>query len=95
MRGSYNFTRAGIANAEQHGITALEVWEVLDSDRRLFSRVGERSMIVLGATEAARHLLVLVSESADEPDVWDIVAAREMSQQEISQYWRARGGPHA
>jgi uncharacterized DUF497 family protein len=95
VRGSYNFTRAGIANAEQHGITTLEVWEVLDSDRRLFSRVRERSIIVLGATEAGRHLLVLVSEAADEPDVWDIVAAREMSQQEISQYRRARGGPYA
>jgi uncharacterized DUF497 family protein len=95
VRGSYNFTHAGIANAAQHGITTLEVWEVLDSDRRLFSRVGERSMIVLGATQVGRHLLVLVHEAEHEPDTWDIVAAREMSQQEISQFRRARGGPHA
>lgn len=95
MRGSYNFTRAGIANASQHGITTLEVWEVLDSDRRLFSRIGERSMIVLGATGTGRYLVVLVSEADLEPDVWDIVAVREMSQQEISQFRRARGGPHA
>lgn len=95
MRGSYNFTRAGLTNAAQHGITTLEVWEVLDSARRLFSRVGDRSMIVLGATGTGRHLLVLVCEAEHEPDVWDIVAARELSPQEISQYRRARGGPHA
>ena len=95
VRGSYNFTRAGLANADQHGITTLEVWEVLDSDRRLFSRIGDRSMIILGATEAGRHLVVLVAEADLEPDVWDITAARDMSQQEISQFRRARGGPHA
>ncbi len=95
MRGSYNFTRAGLANAAQHGITTLEVWEVLDNPGRLFSRVGERSMIVLGATMTGRHLLVLVAEAELEPDVWDIVAAREMGRQEIDQYQRARGGRHA
>lgn len=95
MRGSYNFTHAGITNAAQHGIRTLEVWEVLDSDRRLFSRVGERSMVVLGATRVGRHLLILVREAESEPDVWDIVAAREMSQEEIGQFRRARGGPHA
>jgi hypothetical protein len=95
VRGNYNFTRAGIANAAQRGITPLEVWEVLDGGRRLFSRVGEQSMIVLGATDQGRHLLVLVSESDHEPDVWDIVAAREMNMPEISQFRRARGGPHA
>ena len=94
MRGSYNFTRAGIANAAQHGITIVEVWEVLDSDNRLFSRIGDRSMIVLGSTSAGRHLVVLVSEAELEPDTWDVVAVREMSQQEFSQYRRARGGPH-
>lgn len=73
----------------------LEVWEILDSDRRLFSRVDDRSMIVLGPTDEGRYLLILVSESDLEPDVWNIVAAREMSLQEISQYWRARGGLHA
>ena len=51
-------------------------------------------MIVLGATDAGRYLLILVGESDLEPDVWDIVAAREMSLQEISQYRRARGGLH-
>jgi hypothetical protein len=77
----------------------LDVWEVLDSDRRLFSQVDDQSMIVLGPTDEGRHLLVLVSESESEsdlePDVWDIVAAREMSLQEISQYRRARGGLQA
>ena len=79
----------------KHRITILEVWEVLDSDRRLFGRVGERAMIVLGTTQSVRHLLVLVHEAEHEPDTWDIVAAREMSQQEISQFRRTRGGPHA
>ena len=73
----------------------LDVWEVLDSDRRLFSQVDDQSMIVLGPTDEGRHLLVLVSESDLEPDVWDIMAAREMNLQEISQYRRARGGLHA
>jgi uncharacterized DUF497 family protein len=95
VRGDYNFTRAGIANAAQRGITTLEVWEVLDSDRRLFSRIGKRTMIVLGATNDGRHLLVLVREADHEPDVWDIVATREMTTQEISQFRKVRGGPHA
>ena len=95
MRGEYNVTGAGLRNAAQYGITPAELFEVIDSDTRLFSRVGEQSMLVLGVTEAGRHLVILVTESDLEPDVWDLVAAREMSEREITGYQKIRGGNDA
>lgn len=92
MRGEYNLTTAGLRNAEQYGIGAAEIFEVIDSGVRLFSRVGERSMLVLGPTIAGRLLVVLVTEADLEPDVWDVVAAREMHESEITAYRRVRGG---
>jgi uncharacterized DUF497 family protein len=94
VQGEYNITTAGFRNAQQHGITPLEIFEVLDCDVRLFRRVGDQSMVVAGPTNAGRHLVILVTEADLEPDVWDIVAAREMSDQEITSYRKAReGGP--
>lgn len=94
VRGEYNLTTAGFRNSQQHGITPLEIFEVLDSGARLFKRVGDQSMVVAGPTEAGRHLLILVTEADLEPDVWDIVAAREMTQPEINSYLKVReAGP--
>jgi hypothetical protein len=92
VRGEYNITRAGLRNAAQYGITPVELFEVIDSSTRLFSRAGDRSMLVLGVTQAGRHLVILVTEASLEPDVWDIVAAREMAGQEIASYRKVQGG---
>lgn len=43
-------------------------------------------MLILGTTEAGRHIVILVTEADLEPDVWDVVAAREMTEQEITSY---------
>lgn len=95
MRGAYNITTAGLRNAAQHGITPVELFEVIDSRTRLFSRAGDRSMLVLGTTPTGRYLVVLVTEADLEPDVWDIVAAREMTEQEITNYRTVQGGSDA
>lgn len=95
MRGEYNLTAAGLRNAAQHGITPVEVFEVLDSRNRLFRRVGDQSMLVLGVTAAGRYLVILVGEADLEPDVWDVVAVREMGEQEIVSYRKVRGGSDA
>lgn len=46
--GEYTLTSAGLRNAAQHGITPAELFQVIDSDTRLFSRVGDRSMLGWG-----------------------------------------------
>jgi hypothetical protein len=53
VRGEYNITRAGLRNAAQYGITPVELFEVIDSSTRLFSRAGDRSMLVLGSLRPA------------------------------------------
>lgn len=91
MRGSYNFTRAGLRNAGQYGITPRELWEVIGSTSRVFVPVGDRSRFVVGRTLAGRWLGFLAQESEHEADVWDVVAARELDEQEITNARRVRG----
>lgn len=76
--GRVNFTRAGIANAAQHGITPAETWEIVDSPERMIMTVGEQSRAILGFTRTGRGLAVLVQEADLEDDVWDIMAVRDM-----------------
>lgn len=95
MRGEYNLTTAGLRNAAQHGISAAEIFEVIDSRTRLFSRAGDQSMLILGITGAGRYIMIMVTEADLEPDVWDVVAAREMRESEIAAYRKVRGGNDA
>jgi hypothetical protein len=95
VRGEYNITTAGLRNAAQNGLTPAELFEVIDSRGRMFSRVGDASMLILGVTSIGRHVMILVTEADLEPDVWDIVAAREMTKQEITNYHKVQGGSDA
>jgi hypothetical protein len=89
VKGNYNFTRAGLRNAQQRGITPAGVWQVMQSDRRVVRTVGENSRVVIAATEAGRFLAVLIQEDPnDEDDTWDIVAARELPTQDVPTYDR-------
>ena len=91
MKGDYNFTRAGLRNAEEHGITPYEVWQMLSSDRRVFRAVegDDHSRVIIGATDAGRYIVVLVQEDPnDEPDSWDIVAARSLPAEQAAVYER-------
>ena len=92
MPGNYNFTRAGLRNAEEHGITPAEVWEVVGAEGVLYTPVGENRTVVFGATAAGRYLAVLVEEDQYEDDTWDIVASRDMADEEISALRRLMGG---
>lgn len=90
MKGNYNFTLDGLRIAELHGITAAEVWQVLNAERRMIRAVGERSRVIIAATAAGRYLVVMVQEDPldDEDDVWDVVAARELPAADVPIYER-------
>jgi uncharacterized DUF497 family protein len=92
VQGSYNFTLAGVRNAEQHGVSLGEIWEVINSDGLLYSPVGGNRTVIFGATSAGRHLAVLVEEDEFEDDTYDIVAVREMVDREVSELRKLRGG---
>jgi hypothetical protein len=92
VQGQYNFTRAGLRNVEQRGITPVEVWEVIESGQRLFTPVGGTQKVIYGRTAHGRYLAVLVEEDEFEDDVWDVLAARELSDREIRQLRGVHGG---
>ena len=91
MRSSYRLTLQGADNALEHGITPRDLWQILETDRRLFVPVGQRSRFVVGQLASGRWIGFLAQEADDADDVWDIVAARELDEQEIQQVRRARG----
>jgi hypothetical protein len=78
VKGNVNFTLDGLRIAELQGITASEVWQVLNAERRVVRAVGERSRVIVAATAVGRYLAVMVQEDPidDEDDTWDVVAAR-------------------
>jgi uncharacterized DUF497 family protein len=90
VKGNYHFTRSGLLNANEHGITPDEVWQMLNSMSRVFRSLDEdddRSRVVIGVTETNRFIVVLVRESTDdELEGWDIVAARDLPEEQISVY---------
>lgn len=88
--GEINLTRAGLANAAQRGIAPEEIWQVVDSHERVILHVGETSRLIAGFTSARRGLAVLVQESDLEDDVWDVVAARDLTGTEAQQVETAR-----
>ena len=85
VMGEINLTRAGLINAAQYGITPGELWEVIDSHDRVITTVGEESRLIVGFTSTGRGLAVLVQESHPEDDVWDVVAARDLTDREATQ----------
>lgn len=89
MKGNYNFTLAGLRNAEQHGITPAEVWQVLQADRRVIRTFGENSRVIVGATDVGRYIAVMIQEDPnDDEDTWDIVAARDLPDRDVPEYER-------
>jgi len=89
VKGSYTFTLEGLRNAEYHGITAAEVWQVLNAERRVIRQLGERSRVVVAMTAGGRCLVVMVQEEPqDDEDGWDVVAAREVPLQDVPGYER-------
>jgi hypothetical protein len=95
VQGEVNFTRAGLLNAAQRGITPTETWEVVDSHQRIVVPVGEQSRLIMGFTPSGRGLAILVQEAELEDDVWDIVAVRDLRAEEalaVQQMQRRRRG---
>jgi hypothetical protein len=95
VKGEVNFTRAGLLNAAQRGVTPTETWEVVDSHQRIVVTVGEQSRLIMGFTTTGRGLAILVQEAELEEDVWDIVAVRDLRAEEalaVQQVQRRRRG---
>lgn len=89
VKGNYNFTLAGLRNAEQHGITPAEVWQVLQADRRVIRTFGENSRVIVGVTDVGRYIAVMVQEDPnDDEDTWDVVAARDLPDKDVPGYER-------
>ena len=84
VKGEVNFTRAGLLNAAQRGITPEQTWEVVDSHERVVVPVGDQSRLMLGFTAAGRGLAILVQEADLEDDVWDIVSVRDLRPEEVT-----------
>jgi hypothetical protein len=87
----YSFTADGLANLTVCGIGPDEVWVALHGRRRLSRPLGEDGAAIFGVTSTGRYLMVLVVESASEDNDWDVVAAREMSDEEIEVFNRYTG----
>lgn len=77
----YSLTAAALSTLRARNITPHEVQDVLDASPRLTRYVGANTAVVLGVTDAGRHLALLALESAKTND-WDVVAARDMSADE-------------
>jgi hypothetical protein len=91
VRSIYRLTLQGADNAMEHGVTPRDLWQIIESTGRLFVPVGEQSRFVVGQLESGRWIGFLAQEADAEDDVWEIVAARELDEQEIKQVRRARG----
>jgi hypothetical protein len=88
----YSFTSEGLANLKVYGVGPDEVWVALHGRRRLSRPLGDDAAAIFGVTSTGRYLMVLVVESTSEDNDWDIVAAREMSTEEIEVFDRYAGG---
>ncbi len=84
MRNRFSFTGEGLHNLAVYGVEPGEVWQVLHAKRRLTRQMSEDANAVFGQTRSGRHLVVLVVESVQEDNDWDIVAARDMYPDEIA-----------
>ena len=94
MQDRFSFTGDGLHNIAVYGIDPAEVWQVLRARRRLTRQMSEDANAVFGVTEAGRHLVVFVVESAYEDNDWDVVAARDMFPDEVAMFTKFVGGSH-
>ncbi|GAB0107996.1 hypothetical protein JMUB6875_69990 [Nocardia sp. JMUB6875] len=91
MGDRYSFTSDGLHNIRVYGVKPGEVWEALHSKRRLVRHLDAKASALFGLTHTGRYLVVFVLESADEDNDWDVIAAREMLQDEKAVFDRYTG----
>lgn len=74
------------AHIAKHNVTPSEVEEVVNA-RPQWERPGaEESTLIYGRTEAGRHLLVVLVESAD--GRWYVATARDLTTTELRTFRR-------
>lgn len=78
--GEVVWTEDSEAHIARHGVTPLEVEQALYARPRLTAPGREGVTEVLGTSDAGRHLLIVVTESADGRDF--VVTARDMTDTE-------------
>jgi hypothetical protein len=92
VRNRYSFTPDGLHNIAVYSVEPGEVWQALHARRRLTRQMSEDADAVFGVTAKGRYLVVFVVESTFEDNDWDIIAAREMSPDEIAMFDQYKGG---
>lgn len=75
--GEVLWTEDSEAHIARHAVTPLEVEQALYTRPRLTAPGRDDTVEVLGTTDAGRHLLVVVTESADGRDF--VITARDMT----------------
>lgn len=93
MKNRYSFTADGLANLAVYGVDPHEVWEVLHTSPRMTRQLTGDAVGIFGITARRRQLLVLVVESTQEDNDWDVVAARDMDTEEIALFNRLTWRP--
>lgn len=89
----YRLTAKALRTLEIRDIAGHEVWEILDGSRRMTKRLGVDAAVVFGVTDAGRCLVLLALESVLEAQGWDVVAARELSADEVGLFASYLGKP--
>lgn len=92
MGNRYSFTPEGLHNVGVYGVEPSDVWRALHGSRRVTRQLSDEAKAVFGVTSDGRYLVVLVVESDHDDNDWDIVAARDMSPDEIAMFDKHVGG---
>ena len=92
MPGHLSWTPEALDNIASFDLVVEEVMQVLRSPNRLTRHLGDDAACVYGTTGTGRYVVVLLGESDNVDDDWDILAARDMTETEIK-HFEARRHP--
>jgi hypothetical protein len=70
------------AHIARHDVTLAEVEEVVNTRPRYETKGGDNEVLVMGQTDAGRHLLIVLVESRALPGAWYVVTARDLTNNE-------------
>ena len=90
MGSRYSFTDDALANIRLYGVTPGEVWEALHGTGRVIRHLGDDVLVVYAVTRRGRHLAVLLAEPDHADHDWDVLSARELSDNEQKRYQEVR-----
>jgi len=72
--------------ATKHAMSLSEAGQVVSSDQARWRRGRDETYVVSGQTDGGRYCLVVLAPDADEPGLWWVVTARQMTDTERRTY---------